>query len=196
MFPRSGVSDSTCAYSVTDEIYCGAELQSMCTVFLLGFDGMMCSLAGMVLILVCMVLSCLPLWWMNACSSRVLYLLSSSMQSDKKIGCDSSCGRRRPISIWPASTSMMWIRDLLVDTPSDELPPPTAVVRGGGVYIGIRASKTSLYFSHAHFLVACRWLGHPQQVGCLPPIYTVLHHFDHLVPSYRMRFFETRSSWL
>jgi hypothetical protein len=49
---RSGVSDSTCAYSIADEIYCGTRLQDLCTVFLLGFDGTVCSLTGMIILLV------------------------------------------------------------------------------------------------------------------------------------------------
>jgi hypothetical protein len=47
------VSDSTCAYSVADEIYCGTRLQELCTVFLLGFDGIICCLSGMLIILFC-----------------------------------------------------------------------------------------------------------------------------------------------
>lgn len=50
---RSGVSDSTCAYSIADEIYCGTKLQELCTMFLLGFDGVVCCLGSMLIILVC-----------------------------------------------------------------------------------------------------------------------------------------------
>lgn len=46
------MSDSTCAYSIADEIYCGTKLQDLCTMFLLGFDGTICCLAGMLIILV------------------------------------------------------------------------------------------------------------------------------------------------
>jgi hypothetical protein len=56
----SGVSDSTCAYSIADEIYCGTKLQELCTMFLLGFDGVVCCLGSMLIILVCTVRSYPP----------------------------------------------------------------------------------------------------------------------------------------
>lgn len=57
----SGVSDSTCAYSIADEIYCGTKLQELCTMFLLGFDGVVCCLGSMLIILVCTVRSYPPM---------------------------------------------------------------------------------------------------------------------------------------
>lgn len=55
------MSDSTCAYSIADEIYCGTKLQELCTMFLLGFDGVVCCLGSMLIILVCAVRSHPPI---------------------------------------------------------------------------------------------------------------------------------------
>jgi len=60
------VGDSTCAHSITDEIYCGARLQTLCTVLIVGFDGMVLCLVGMAIILLVAVRFCVTVTFLLA----------------------------------------------------------------------------------------------------------------------------------